>query len=149
MSLERPRNASTIYTSAISLRRRMVDRVAAAAGVLYPECQGLHSAWDARQDQLSWLIDLRDGPCATGDGLVAALALPDANGLTLDGVLAAESADVSGVLGDFHLLHLLTEGGTVSGSLLVVVHGPWNFNSAQECFEAVRGCVRTGYRIYR
>lgn len=58
--------------------------------------------------------DLRDGVGATGNNLVAALALPDTNGLALDGVLAAEGADVAGVLGDFHLLHLLTQGGTVS-----------------------------------
>lgn len=58
--------------------------------------------------------DLRNGVGATGNGLVAALALPDTNSLALDGVLAAEGADVAGVLGDFHLLHLLTQGGTVS-----------------------------------
>ena len=44
---------------------------------------------------------------------MAALALPDSNSLALDGVLAAEGADVAGVLGDFHLLHLLTQRGTV------------------------------------
>lgn len=60
------------------------------------------------------VVDLRDSPGTTGDGLVAGLALPDPNSLALDGVLAAEGADVAGVLGDFHLLHLLTQGGTVS-----------------------------------
>lgn len=59
-------------------------------------------------------VDLRNGVGATGNGLVAALAVPDANSLALDGVLTAEGADVAGVLGDFHLLHLLTQGGTVS-----------------------------------
>lgn len=34
--------------------------------------------------------------------------------MTADGNLAAESAGVLGVLGDFHLLHLLTQGGTVT-----------------------------------
>jgi hypothetical protein len=34
--------------------------------------------------------------------------------VSLDGGLSAEGADVSGVLGDFHLLDLLSEGGTVS-----------------------------------
>ena len=58
--------------------------------------------------------DSRDGVGTTGDSLVAALALPDTDGLALDGVLSAEGADVAGVLGDFHLLHLLTQGGTVS-----------------------------------
>ena len=60
------------------------------------------------------LFDLRDSPCTTSNGLVAAAALPDANSLALDSVLAAESADVAGVLGDFHLLHLLSERGAVS-----------------------------------
>lgn len=45
---------------------------------------------------------------------VAGLAVPDANGVALDAGLAAESADVLGVLGDFHLLHRLSEGGTIS-----------------------------------
>lgn len=58
--------------------------------------------------------NLRDGVSTTGDGLVAALALPDTNSLALHGVLSAEGTDVTGVLGDFHLLHLLTQGGTVS-----------------------------------
>lgn len=95
-------------------------------------------------------VDIRENVGATGDSLLARLAVPDTGGVTLDGVLAAEGAEVAGVLRDFDLLHLLTEGGTIAvGSLLVHVHGPWGFNSAQECVEAVRGCVRTGYRIYR
>lgn len=95
-------------------------------------------------------VDIRENVGATGDSLLARLAVPDTGGVTLDGVLAAEGAEVAGVLRDFDLLHLLTEGGTIAvGSLLVDVHGPWGFNSAQECVEAVRGCVRTGYRIYR
>lgn len=35
--------------------------------------------------------------------------------MTLDGGLSAECADVCCVLRDFHLLHLLTEGSTISG----------------------------------
>lgn len=58
--------------------------------------------------------DLRNGVSTAGNNLVAALALPDTDSLALDGVLSAEGADVAGVLGDFHLLHLLTQGGTVS-----------------------------------
>lgn len=34
--------------------------------------------------------------------------------MSSDGGLAAESASVLGVLGDFHLLHLLSQGGTVT-----------------------------------
>lgn len=95
-------------------------------------------------------VDIRENVGATGDSLLARLAVPDTGGVTLDGVLAAEGAEVAGVLRDFDLLHLLTEGGTIAvGSLLVDVHGPWVFNSAQEYVEAVRGFVRTGYRIYR
>lgn len=52
-------------------------------------------------------IDLRNSA-------LAGLAVPDANRVTLDAGLAAESAHVLGVLGDFHLLDGLTEGGTVS-----------------------------------
>lgn len=57
---------------------------------------------------------LRDSVGSAGNGLVATLALPDTNSLALDGFLSAEGADVAGVLLDFHLLHLLTQGGTVS-----------------------------------
>lgn len=102
----------------------MVERVVAAAGVLHdiqqsvcvrvkpvhPDPMFFHILTDSRFR----CDDLRDGVGATGNNLVAALALPDANGLALDGVLAAEGANVAGVLGDFHLLHLLTQGGTVS-----------------------------------
>lgn len=48
------------------------------------------------------------------NGALARLAVPDTDGVTLDGGLAAEGADVAGVLGDFHLLDGLTEGSTVS-----------------------------------
>lgn len=58
--------------------------------------------------------DLRDRVGTTGDSLVATATFPDTNSLALDGVLSAEGADVAGVLLDFHLLHLLTQGGTVS-----------------------------------
>lgn len=58
--------------------------------------------------------DLRNSVGTTGNGLVATATLPDTNSLALDGVLSAEGADVAGVLLDFHLLHLLTQGGTVS-----------------------------------
>ena len=50
--------------------------------------------------------------------LAAALALPDAGGGSLDGGLAAERAGVLGVLGDFSLLDLLSEGSTITGAVL-------------------------------
>lgn len=65
-------------------------------------------------------VYLRDVVGATGHGLVASLALPDADGLALDGVLAAECADVAGVLRDFHVLHLLTQRGTVPVQVRVI-----------------------------
>lgn len=59
-------------------------------------------------------FNLRDSPSTSGNGLAAGTALPDTNSSALYGVLAAECADVTGVLSDFHLLHLLSERGTVS-----------------------------------
>jgi hypothetical protein len=63
-------------------------------------------------------VDVREGVGATGDSLLARLAVPDTGGVTLDGVLAAEGAEVAGVLRDFNLLHLLTERGTITGVLV-------------------------------
>lgn len=59
-----------------------------------------------------------EGPCATSDGLVAGLALPDTNSLALDRVLAAKSASVTAVLRDFDLLDLTTQRATVTGTVL-------------------------------
>merc|ERR1712054_561647 len=58
-----------------------------------------------------------DGVGTTSDNALAALAVPDADSLAADGDLAAEGAGVLGVLSDFHLLHLLTQGGTVTGTI--------------------------------
>lgn len=46
--------------------------------------------------------------------LLARLAVPDTGRVALDAHFAAECAGVSGVLGDFNLLDLLAEGGTVA-----------------------------------
>jgi hypothetical protein len=43
--------------------------------------------------------------------------VPDSNRVSLDGVFTAECADVSGVLGDFHLLDLFSEGSTITGTV--------------------------------
>lgn len=61
-----------------------------------------------------------DRPSTSSDYLGAALgfALPDADRSALHGGLAAERADVACVLGDFHLLNLLTERGTVASTIL-------------------------------
>ena len=86
----------------------MVDLDAAAAAVLK-----IMVSYCARLNFFS-RDDVRDGPGTTSNGLVAGLAVPDSDSLALDGVLSAEGAGVTGVLGDFHLLHLLTQGSTVS-----------------------------------
>lgn len=65
-------------------------------------------------------LDLRDCVCTTSDCLLASFAVPDTGGVSFDGVLAAESADVSGVLSDFHLLDLLSQTGTVSSKPSVI-----------------------------
>ena len=81
---------------------------------------------------------LRDGVSATSQSLLAALALPDTNSSTLHSILlsqhvnilvnmdtnllasylATEGAGVGGVLGDFHLLNLLSERGTITSAVL-------------------------------
>lgn len=58
-----------------------------------------------------------DGVSASGNDLAAALALPDADGRALDGVLAAEGTRVRRVLRDFNLLDLLSQTGAVSGAV--------------------------------
>lgn len=64
-----------------------------------------------------WLVvglHVRHDVCSSSDSLLACLAVPDADRVALDGDLAAEGTCVAGVLGDFHLLHLLSQGGTVA-----------------------------------
>lgn len=57
---------------------------------------------------------VRNSVGSSSNSLLARLAVPDADGVSLDCGLSAECADVFGVLSDLHLLDLLTEGGTVS-----------------------------------
>ena len=87
----------------------MVDRTVAAAVVLHIENQ---------HDKITYEQSLPHGPSTTSHGLMTALALPDSDSGTLDVVLTAESACISGVLGDFHLLDLLTQGSTVTRAIL-------------------------------
>jgi hypothetical protein len=80
---------------------------------------------------------LRDGVGSSSGGLPARSAVPDANSSALDGILSAELAHVAGVLCDLyilvsdgslckgsfgcahlHLLDLLSERGTVTGTVL-------------------------------
>lgn len=72
-----------------------------------------------------------EGPSTTGHDLLAGAALPDADGLALDRVLAAEGASVLGVLRDFDLLDLTTQRGTVTGTVL---SGDSNLDSALRLF---------------
>lgn len=60
----------------------------------------------------------REHPRATSNGLVAARAVPDADGLPLDLVLAAEGAAVLCVLRDLHLLHDFPKGRTIARAVL-------------------------------
>ena len=55
---------------------------------------------------------------SSGDLLIGMFAFPDANGDSLDTVLSAEWGDVFGVLTDLELLHDLSQGSTISGSVL-------------------------------
>ena len=83
--------------------------MAAAAGVLGQSIrfsrQIPNSSWQIKH---SLALDLRDGPSSTSNGLLARFAVPDSDGVTLNSVFAAKRADVAGVLGDLHLLHLLS-----------------------------------------
>jgi len=64
----------------------------------------------------------RGGQCvrSSGDGLLAALAVPDSSGLPLDVYFSAEVAFVLAVLRNLDLLAQLSEGGSVPGSVPVV-----------------------------
>ena len=142
----------------------MVERVVAAAGVLLEkQCQFFISDLTLLMRILSHYpieLHLRDSPGTTGNGLLAALAFPDANGLPLDGVLSAEGANVSSVLADFHLLHLLPEGGTVSARYQLPSH-PSNWYQSVESRRKIGAnhrfkpreeriqSNRTWYHIYR
>lgn len=64
-------------------------------------------------------LNLRYSPSTTCNSLLARFAVPNSNGVTLDGVFAAKGADVTGVLGDLHLLDLLSERGTISVDKIV------------------------------
>lgn len=61
-----------------------------------------------------WCVDVRNSVGTASNGSLAGAAVPDTGGLSSDSDLTAESAGVLGVLGDFHLLHLLSQGGTVT-----------------------------------
>ena len=57
-------------------------------------------------------------PGSSGDGLLAAVALPNANASPLHIHFPAEGTGVSRVLLDFELLHDLPQRRTISGTIL-------------------------------
>ena len=135
-------------TSAISLNRRIVLLVAAAAGVLRDTPQRTRQPTSTRMPHIP-IIDilthpippssrfpipttatkkqtdkrphLRNRPRPTRDRLLAASTIPDTDAVSLDRRFAAEGASVAGVLADLHLLNLFAEGGAVS----VFFRGDW------------------------
>lgn len=86
--------------------------MAAAAGVLINVSRGVRNI--LKLCEVGSRLNVRDDVSSSGNGLLARLARPDTDRVATDGGLSAEGADVTGVLGDFHLLDLLTQGGTVS-----------------------------------
>merc|ERR1711915_825379 len=58
------------------------------------------------------------GPGAASDRLATAFAVPDADDLSLEGVLAAEGARVGGVLRHLHLLHGLPQRRAITSRVL-------------------------------
>lgn len=66
-------------------------------------------------------------PCTASNCLFARVAMPDTNGGTLNRILTAEGAGIPGVLRDFHLFHLLTQGSTITSA---VFSGDTNFACA-------------------
>lgn len=70
-----------------------------------------------------WLLcvgDVRNSVGTASNGSVAGTAVPDTDRLPSDSGLSAEGAGVLGVLCDFHLLHLLSQGGTVTIAIVLV-----------------------------
>ncbi len=63
--------------------------------------------------------------------------------MSLHSCLAAECACVARVLGDFDLLDLLTEGGTVTITTLLVSCGRWRCGPVSR----FAGCVGCAYRV--
>lgn len=113
------------HTSAISRSRRSVDRMAAAAGVLVEQKSAKRFPLDWGNPQVHGSRDwssigqhgsnLRDRPCSSRNRLLARPAGPDAHRVSFDRGLSAEGTCVAGVLGDFHLLDLFSQRGTISG----------------------------------
>lgn len=107
----------------------MLPRTTAAAAVLFVEREGKGKGQkkDAKKKTNTTIkiktfhnssLCLPQGPGTSGNDLLATTAFPDTNGSAADGITTAEAASVLGVLGGFDLLHLLTDGATVAGTVL-------------------------------
>lgn len=73
--------------------------------------------------------NIRNSVGTASNGSAAGAAVPDTDRLSSDGGLSAEGAGVLGVLGDFHLLHLLSQGGTVTITSCISCQFIWRFPS--------------------
>jgi len=60
----------------------------------------------------------RHRPSATCDCFLARTTVPNPNSGPLHGILATECASIASVLSDFHLLDLLTQGSTITSTVL-------------------------------
>lgn len=86
-----------------------------------------------------WFVgNIRNSVGTASNGSAAGAAVPDTDRLSSDGGLSAEGAGVLGVLGDFHLLHLLSQGGTVTIASCVSCQFIWRFPSACDRFRVSR-----------
>lgn len=90
-------------------------------------------------------VDARNGVGTSGNGSLAGLAVPDTGRVSSDGGLSAESAGVLGVLRDLHLLHLLSQGGTVTVGSRSVLCSSWIVAEASSgsCCSAIEVCQRS------
>jgi hypothetical protein len=78
-----PQSVLTLYTSAISLNRLSVDRIAAAAGVLYPIPVSISRPSPLfhrpRSGLADFKLDVRHCVCSSSYSLLTSLAGPDAH----------------------------------------------------------------------
>lgn len=121
----------------------MVDLVAAAAGVLttYAPPAIVYKLYVSPHCHVAHLLSWLSG----GIHLLAGLAGPDAGRMALHRRLAAESACVSRMLGDFDLLDLFAEGGTVTARKDLSALSPAKFFFSRQWLRAA-GQDRT-YRV--
>ena len=87
----------------------------------------------------------------TGNGLAAGIAAPDADGLSAEGELTAEGAEVLGVLRDLELLGALTGVGTIAGTIAAHdahLDGTLSHFVLEFDFHNILGIFKKGYRSF-